>query len=132
MKERFRDPTGALASYVFDINHDEEQGFNFDRSVEKTATTTGPEFVMQQGLAAQRGTLNYSGKILNASQYAAMLTYFQACETRTVFFREFTGVEYEVLITRFNPKRVRTMANQRDPTMPFNYYTYDIEMEIVS
>lgn len=132
MRERFRDGAGILATYDFTVNHFEEEGLDLNRNVTRSAVTTGPAFVLQQG-ESTRGTLRYSGTILTQEQYDAMTAYYNACQTRTIFFREFTGVEHEVLITRFNPLRRWTARNQRDLTnAPFHYWTYSLEMEVIT
>lgn len=129
-REQFRDAASILSTYQFAINHYTEDGLDFSRSVERTAVTTGPAFVLQQG-EVTKGTFRYSGTILQQAQFDAMKAYFDACQNRTVFFADFTGTEYEVLITRFNPKRVACAHNPQDPSIPFHYYTYDLEMEII-
>lgn len=137
VRERFRDaiyvegpPQVGLAPYDFEVNHDEEDGLDLTRNISRQAVTTGPAFVLQQA-PSSRGTLRYSGTILTQSQYDAMKAYFDACLTRTVFFRDFTNVEYEVVVTRFNPQRRRAAKNPRSPSL-MHYWTYSLEMEVIA
>jgi hypothetical protein len=137
MRERFRDAANAMGSipnpYDFQINHSDEEPEERTRNVERSATTTpaptGPVFVLQQGESGPP-VKRYHGTILLPAQLAAMQAYYDACSNRTIFFRDFTGVEFEVLITRFSPQRQRTLRNPRDRTL-LHYWTYDIEMEVI-
>lgn len=130
-REQLRDGASVLATYQLAVNHLEEDGLDYSRSMEKTAVTTGANFVLQQGQTTG-GTLRYKGTILTAAQYTAMKAYYDACQNRTVFFTDFTGTEYEVIITRFNPSRHATVRNPRDSSIPWHYWTYEIDMEVVS
>lgn len=129
-REQFRDPLGLLATYIFAVNHSEESANEQTRDVTRTANTSGTGFVRQQS-ASSPEVRKWTGTILQKSQYDAMQAYYLACSTRTVFFTDFTGVEKEVVITSFNPTRKRTQRNQRDPSIPFHYWTYELTMEVI-
>lgn len=129
MREQFRDAAGLLGTYVFEVNHSEEQAPDQGRSIDHQAVTTGPRFVIQQGTSNPL-TLKFSGTILTQAQLDAMQSYYDACSTRTVFFRDFTGVEFEVIVTRFDYLRKRTLSNPRAPLLK-HYWTYDLEMEVI-
>jgi hypothetical protein len=130
MREQFRDGAGLLATYQFAVNHSEEQGRDFNRSIERTAVTTGPKFVLQQGESAA-GVLSFTGTFFTQAQHDAIKAYYDACANRTVFFTDFTGTEYEVVVTRFNPVRHRTIRNPRDLSL-LHYWTYTLEMEVIA
>lgn len=130
MREQFRDGSGELATYPFEVNHSDEEGRDYNRSIERTAVTTGPKFVLQQGETAA-GVLSFTGTFFTQAQHDAMKAYYDACSSRTVFFREWTGVEHEVIVTRFNPVRHRTLRNPRDPSL-LHYWSYTLEMEVIS
>lgn len=134
VRERFRDARpedeGGLPEYIFAVNHSEEDGEARTYDVRRTATTGGTTFVRQVGESSPR-VLRYSGVIFDPSQYDAMLDYFKASRTRTVFFREYTGEEHEVIVTGFNPMRVYTVRNPRHPSLT-HYWRYDIEMEVIA
>lgn len=130
-RERFRDAAGGgLAEYEFTVNHSEEEGADYNRNVTRQAVTTGPAFVLQQGPTGY-GVFHFTGTILTQEQYDAMTAYYAVCESRTVFFRDFTGDEFEVVITRFSPQRRRTVRNPREPDL-LHYWTYTLEMEVIS
>jgi hypothetical protein len=133
VREQFRDGAGLLAPYIFEVNHSEEdeteQTRNMSRQALTTVTTGGPKFVLQQGESTPR-VLRYKGTILTLTQFDAMQAYFQACDTRTIFFRDVSGVEYEVIVTRFSPLRKRTLRNPREPTLLW-FWSYTLEMEII-
>jgi hypothetical protein len=128
-REQFRDGAGALATYPFTVNHRDEEPTEQTRNISRQAVTTGPKFVLQQGEPSPR-VLRYTGAILTSEQLNAMQAYYDACATRTVFFRDVSGVEYEVLIIRFAPQRKPVLYNTRDPTLRW-YWTYSLDMEIV-
>lgn len=129
VRERFRDGAGVLATYTFQVNHSEEQTNDQGRTIERQAVTTGPRFVLQQGEATPR-TFKFSGTIFLQAQLDAMQSYFDACSTRTVFFRDYTDVEFEVIVTRFDYQRKRTLRNPRDSTLQ-HYWIYNLEMEVI-
>lgn len=131
VRNRFTDPANVVAQYVWAINHKEEDGAAFQRQLERTTTTDGVGFVRQQGSASPQ-IRRYKGTILAQAQYDAMKSYYDLCETQTIYFRDFQDGEFEVLITLFNPVRKYTIQNPRDPSIPFHYWTYDIEMEVIN
>jgi hypothetical protein len=119
----------GLATYVFHINHADEDALDQSHNLTREAVTTGPKFVLQQGEQTPQ-TLRFTGTILQQSQLNAMQAYFDACATRTVYFRDVSGVEFEVIITRFAPQRHRTILNPREPTLLW-YWSYSLEMEVI-
>lgn len=131
VRARFRDAAAILGEYEWQIMWDEEEGEELTRNLERTAVTSGVGFVRQQGADSPQ-LFRFSGKILEQNQYDKMKAYYEASRLRTVFFRDFTGTEYEVLITKFNPKRRRTLHNPRDTSIPLHFWEYEIEMERVA
>jgi hypothetical protein len=127
VRERFRDGANVLATYTFHINHSDEEQIDQTRNLTRTAVTTGPKFVLQQGESSP-DVLRYNGTILDPAQLDNMQAYYAACETRTVFFRDVDGTEYEVLITRFAVQRKRTLRNPRARSL---LWTYSLEMEVI-
>jgi hypothetical protein len=132
-REQFRDGAGILATYVFEVNHADEDGNDQNRNITRQALASpnagGPKFVLQQGESTPK-VLRFTGSILTKTQLDAMQAYFDACDTRTVFFRDVSGVEYEVVITRFSPLRKRALFNTRAPTQPW-FWTYSLDMEVI-
>jgi len=129
-RERFRDSAAILADYTFEINHSDEDSQQNTLNMQRSAVTTGVGFVRQQGEPGPR-ILSYSGTILTTSQYDAMMSYAEACATRTIFFRDVEGTEYEVLITSFTPKRERVAVNPRQSDILWKW-SYQLQMEIIS
>ena len=134
VRERFRDaadlmPVGIPNPYEFQVNHSEEEAIDQSRNLTRQAVTTGPKFVLQQGESSPR-TLRYLGTILLPAQLNAMQAYFLACDTRTIFFRDVSGSEYEVLITRFSPQRKPTLRNPRSLSLLW-FWNYTLEMEVI-
>lgn len=130
MRERFRDGAAVLSTYEFAINHWTEQPDEQRRNVQRTAPTGGTGFVRQQGDSSPR-VLKYGGTIMTQAQYDAMQSYYEACNTRTVFFRNYQGVENEVLITAFSARQEPVLYNSRAPSLS-HVWRYDLEMEVIA
>lgn len=130
MRPRFRDGAAILPDYDWEIGHWEEQGQALTHNIERTATTDGVGLVRQQGDPSPE-LLRFQGTILTQDQYDKMRAYWAACTNRTVFYRDYTGVEYEVIVTAFDPQRVPVLKNLRDPSI-MHYWRYSIEMEVIA
>lgn len=131
-RNRFEDPSGALTAYDWQVNHSEEEEGGQSREVDHTANTGLTGLVRQQG-AADPIMLSYKGTILHRAQVVQMLRWWEACRTRTVFFQDYAGDRYEVVITSFKPQRLRTEHNPRDSaSAPLWYWKYTLVMEVVT
>jgi hypothetical protein len=129
-RNRFSDPrTGQF--YDWPINHSDEDQFGRDRGVTLEANTGNVGLVKQQGDLTPL-TLRLQGTILTRAQYQAMLNWFALCNTQSINFTDFAGDSYEVTITSFMPVRKRTLRNPRDPGAPLWYWTYTIEMMVLT
>lgn len=128
MRNRFTDPTTG-ETYDWQINHDTEEEGGRQRDITLSGNTSGVGLVRQQGAQAPI-TLRYGGAILHLAQFEAMWHFFQLCESRTIFFRDFYGDEYEVTITAFSPTRQRG-RNFADPAIPLHFWHYTIEMQVM-
>jgi hypothetical protein len=127
----FEDPAGQLAPYAWQINHAEEDESGVERQIEHSANTANTGLVRQQGDDSPL-TFEYSGTILHRAQLVAMLAWYRACRTRTIYFHDFAGDSYEVLITAFKPTRQRTLRNPRDrANAPLWFWRYKLTMEVV-
>lgn len=141
MRERFRDGlgdpaldwsvvrSGALPTYEFEINHWTEEDTDQRRNITRTAPTSGVGFVRQQGESAPQ-TMKYAGTIMTTTQYNAMQSYYLACSLRTVFFRDYLGTEYEVLVTTFATLKQAVLGQNRDPALK-HIWKYRLEMEVI-
>lgn len=133
VRQHFRDGANLMGPipnpYVFHINHSDEEAIDQTRNITRTAVTTGPKFVLQQGEPSPR-ILRYSGTIMQLAHLDAFQAYYNACATRTIFFLDVQDIEYEILIQRFAPQRKRTLRNPREPSLLW-YWSYTLEMEII-
>lgn len=130
MKDTFIDPlTGR--EYIWKVGHEEEQAVGKSRNVTHSGNTAGTGLIRQQGEPAPL-ILKYAGKILHLSQYEEFWAWYQLCESQTIYYRDYFGEEFEVVITQFEPIRKPTVRNPKDfANMPRHYYTYTITMEVV-
>jgi hypothetical protein len=122
MKNRFTNPaTGAF--YDWDINHDPEgeELAGKTRQITRTPNTSGGGVVLQQG---EDGS--YVIKL------SAMWAWYRLCRTQTIYFRDFDGQDFEVVISSFQSKRKGKLGpSGRDPSVPYHFWEYTIEMTVV-
>lgn len=130
MRDMFIDPkTGA--EYVWLIGHETESPTGKKRNITRSGNSANTGLVRQQGDPTPL-ILKFEGKILHLSQYEEMWRFFQLCESQTIYFRDYIGEEYEVMITEFDPQRLATVKNPKDfANAPRHYWKYTIEMEVV-
>lgn len=130
VRPRFTNPANN-DTYDWAIGHDEEDEFGKSRSIEYGATTSNNGFVKQQSDDSPM-VLRLRGTILQQAQIEEFIAWWKLCETQTIYFRDFTGDEYEVLISSFKPTRQRTIKNPRGGTdNPLHYWEYEIAMEVI-
>lgn len=127
---RFTNPlTGAI--YDWPLNHETEEDLGKRNSLEVTFNTGSGLPVFQQGNSDPM-TLRFEGRALTEAHITNLWGWFGLTRTQTVYFRDFAGDEYEVIITDFRPRRIRAAKNLRDLTnAPLNTWTYTIEMTII-
>jgi hypothetical protein len=131
MRNRFQDPNGVRSAYEWELGHFEEEETSKRRNIEHGANTANTGLVRQQGDDTPL-VLKYSGTILVKAQLVEMLAWWQLCADQTIYFRDFAGDEYEVLISAFSPTRHYTIRNPRDfANAPHHFWRYTIEMEVV-
>jgi len=130
MRDTFIDPLTGF-EYQWKIGHDEESAVGKSRPINHSGNTAGTGLIRQQGEPGPL-TLKYSGKILHLSQYKEMWRFYQLCESQTIYYKDFFGEEFEVVITQFEPVRKPTVKNPKDfANVPLHYWTYTITMEVV-
>lgn len=127
-RNRFVDPASGIA-YNWTINHTEESEQGKTRNITRTASTAGVGIIRQQGDDGQL-ILKLSGTILHREQFRGFWQWYQLCRTQTIYFYDFDDQGYEVQITSFLYARKRTLRNPRDPSAPYHYWTYTMEMEV--
>jgi hypothetical protein len=130
MKDAFIDPRLAF-TYEWHIGHETEASIGKKRNISHSANSQNTGLVRQQGDVSPL-ILKYEGKILHLKQYEEMWRFYELCETQTIYYRDYMGEEYEVLITEFSPQRTPTVKNPKDfANAPRHFWKYTIEMEVV-
>lgn len=129
---KFEDPKGGKTTYEWLINHNEEEASGKRRNITRSANTDGTGLVRQQGDDSPL-VFKWSGTMLHNSQVKEMAEWMELSRTQTIYLEDFANDKYEVIITAFEPKRIRTMRNPRasgDPERLY-YWTYTIELEVI-
>lgn len=130
MRNEFENPSTGT-KYAWAINHSEEEEVGKARSVESGANTANTGLIPQQA-DDQPLVLRYSGTIFSKAQIEQMVAWYNLCVTQTIYFHDFAGESYEVLITSFKAERKRTVKNPRDfKNAPLWYWKYVIEMRVI-
>lgn len=128
-QNKFINPANGV-TYVWLVNHDEEDEAGKARTITHTAPTGATGLVRQQGDDGPY-LIKLSGKILDRSQLVMFWLSYATCRTQTLHFVDYDGQRYEVQITDFAPKRVRKeYSPQRDASTPLHYWTYTMVMEV--
>lgn len=129
-RNEFENPKNAT-KYSWPVNHSEEEEVGKTRNVESGANTANTGLIPQQS-DDQPLILRYTGTIFSKEQLEDMIGWFNLCASQTIYFHDFAGESYEVLITSFKPKRYRTIRNPRDfENAPLWYWKYVIEMRVI-
>lgn len=127
---QFIDPTGIQPPYTWAINHDTMDPGGRRRTTAQTAVTSGIGIVRQQGSETPLG-MTLKGTILTEIQRLQFVGWWTLCRTQTIYFYEFSGEQYEVIITDYNDVKVRVAYNKNDATIPYHVYTYTLVMDII-
>lgn len=124
----FTNPANSV-DYVWTVNHDEEQEFGKSRNIDRTGRSGNTGLVRQQG---DDGPLimTLSGRIVHRAQYVMMWQIFELCRTQTVYFTDFDGQSFEVLVTEFRPLRRRGKTS-KDPSTPRHFWEYTMTLDII-
>lgn len=120
------------AKYVWPVNHSEEAEAGVQRTVTRGGNTAGTGLVRQQA-DDQPLVFQFSGTIFSKAQVEAMIEWYILCKSQSIYFKKYSGDEYEVLITDFKPTEKKTLHNPKDfANAPMWYWTYTITMEVVA
>lgn len=131
MRDKFTNPRNGEI-YEWHTGHSEEEANGKTRTIQESANTGNTGLVKQQG-DVQPLVLKYSGTILFKKQIEEFWRWYELCETQTIFFTDYAGEEYEVLITSFLPQRKPTVKNPKDfANAPRHYWSYSITMEVIA
>lgn len=131
MRDKFINPSNG-ESYEWHLGHSDEEASGKARVIQESANTGNTGLVKQQG-DVQPMVIKVSGTILHKKQIEEFWRWFELCETQTIYYVDFAGEEYEVIITSFLPKRQGTVKNPRDfANAPYHYWTYSLAMEVIA
>lgn len=131
VRNRFTNPSNG-SFYDWQVNHSEEQEFGKRRSIDHGALTDTVGVVRQQADDSPL-ILQLKGTIFHKAQFEQFKSWFALSRTQTIYYRDFAGDEYEVIITAFLPVRERTIKNPRDfAHAPYWFWKYDLEMEVIT
>lgn len=132
MQNRFRNPaTGTV--YNWHTNHDPqgEEMAGKSRAVTRVSNTSSSGVVLQQGEDGSY-VIKLSGRIDMRAQFVQFWTWFKLSKTQTIYFRDFDGQEFEVMVTALQTKRVGKLGpSGRDPSVPHHTWQYSIEMTVI-
>jgi hypothetical protein len=127
---RFTDPLTA-GYYDWQVNHNEETVLGKTRNVTESAPTGLVGLIKQQSEESPL-VLGLKGKILHKNQHDQFVGYWIICHDRSIYFRDFAGNEYEVMILDFLPTRKMCARNPADPIgAPLWTWDYEIKMDVL-
>jgi hypothetical protein len=121
---------GGIGVYAWQVNYSEEDEFGIGRSLDSTKTTDGLHTVIQQG-DDEAMVFRLSGTILHQAQYEKFIAYSAIGRSRSMWYTDFEGYIYEVMLSSFKARRSRTIRNPRDPSIRLHYYTYTMELHVI-
>jgi hypothetical protein len=128
----FHDPAGLVADYPWPINHTTEESFGKRRNITVTSPTAGIGHILQQADDTPM-VIKLGGTILTRAQHAAFAAWFERSRSRSVYFTDFAGDTYEVLIVAYEPTRQRTVRNPRDQAnAPLWFWRYTMELHVLN
>lgn len=129
----FTDPVTAFV-YAWPTNHSTEEAVTKSRQMGDGAPTSNIGLVPQQG-ADSPVVLQWKGKMFLDAEVTEIMHFWHLCNKQTILATDFTGSQYELIITDFSPQRVPCVRNPRcpDPANPNCFYTwsYTITLRII-
>jgi hypothetical protein len=126
---RFFDPSDST-EYLWPINHLEEDDIGITTGISTSAPTSGIGLVRQQGEDSAMSII-VRGTILTLAQHQTFIAWKARSRNHTIYFTDFAGEQYEVLIKSYLPRRERVQKNPRDPLMPNYVIRYTMEMDVI-
>lgn len=118
--------------YAWEINHSEEGEAGVARSITMGANTAGTGLVRQQA-DDQPLTFQLIGTIFKESMVEEFIKWYKLCKNQTIFFKKYSGDEYEVSITEFKPTEKKTLHNPKDfANAPLWYWGYTMTIEVIT
>lgn len=119
-------------TYEWQINHHEEGEFGRSRAISRTAMSkSGTGLGRQQGDDSPM-VQQLKGVILRKAQRDTFIAWYALCQTQTIYFEDFAGERYEVIIASFKPTRRAVARNHQDlANMPTWVYDYTMDLEVI-
>jgi hypothetical protein len=136
---QFIDPvTGE--TWTWPINHNDETGTAAKGGgmggLERNYTVSAPTslgIAIRQQAANDPMSLSWKGTALTRAQHQKFLYWFNKCSAHTIILRDFSGDEFEVLITAYIPQRKPAAINRNDMVnAPYWVYDFQIDMDVIS
>lgn len=136
---RFIDPvTGE--TWDWPINHSDETGSaskgggqgGLGRNFTVSAPTSLGIRIRQQG-ANDPLSFSWKGTALTRAQHQEFLRWWNISKAHTIILRDFSGDEYEVMITSYIPTRKPVVQNRNDPDNAATWvYDYQIDLDVIT
>lgn len=132
-RNSFTNPaTGSV--YVWTTNHLTEESNGVTREVTHlepiAAGWTDAPPMLQQGAATPR-KVRFGGTIIDDYQHAVFLIVTRLSKTQTVLFHHGPdNLDWEVLVTSYEPQRVRVTKGARNGAT--HVYRYSLELEVIT
>lgn len=123
-QNEFKNPeTGD--TYTWHINHREEE-----KRLESpfSASTLSGGGVLPQFGGSKAEVWTLRGTILRKSQHDAFEAWLALSTAHTIYYTDCDGVEFEVMILSYAPRKVAGVNNNDPDNMPSYYYTYELTM----
>lgn len=124
------DPAGILATYNWPVNHSSEEPLTKSRQMADGAPTSNIGLIPQQGSATPL-IWKLKGTIFDDNQHAQNLAFWEACEGRSIYWQDFHGDKYEVIITDYEPNRKAVARNPKFPNQQY-IWEYTITMRVLT
>lgn len=135
----FIDPTNG-ETYEWPINHNDETGSSAKGGgmggLERNYTVSAPTSLninIRQQAANDPLSLSWKGVALTRAQHQEFLRWFGKCSHHSIILRDFSGDEFEVVITAYIPQRTPVAQNRNDMENASTwYYSYQLDMDVLT
>jgi hypothetical protein len=136
---QFIDPaTGE--TWTWPINHSDETGTaakgGGQGGLERNYTVSAPTslgIAIRQQAANDPMSISWKGTALTRAQHQKFLYWFSKCSSHSIILRDFSGDEFEVVITAYIPQRKPAAINRNDMVnAPYWYYDFQIDMDVIT
>lgn len=137
---KFIDPAGVMATWSWPINHHDETGSagrgGGQGGVGRNYTVSAPTslgIIIRQQAAPSPMSLSWKGTALTRAQHQTFLAWFAVCKHHSIIVEDFSGDQFEVLITAYIPSRKPVAQNRNDMSNASTWvYDYQIDMDVIT